>query len=89
MSTKKTQLQIATEEVKSLVVLTNQKIIELGAHTSGLYNALIMIQSQFDKIRNIPSDKQLEYQKIKEICLSWKQHVDKIENDYETAAKIT
>lgn len=88
MSTKKTQLQIATEEVKSLVVLTNQKIIELGAHTSGLYNALIMIQSQFDKIRNIPSDKQLEYQKIKEICLSWKQHVDKIENDYETAAKI-
>ena len=87
MGTKKTKLQLASEEVEALVKQTNDKIKELGIYTHSLYNALIMIQSQFDKIRNIPSDKQLEYQKIKEVCLTWKQQVDKIENDYETAAK--
>lgn len=87
MGTKKTKLQLASEEVEALVKQTNDKIKELGIYAHSLYNALIMIQTQFDKIRNIPSDKQLEYQKIKEVCLTWKQQVDKIENDYETAAK--
>ena len=88
MSTKKTKLQIAADEVKLLVDLTNRTIIELGAHTSNLYNALRTIQTQFDKIRNVPNDKLLEYQKIKEVCLTWKQQVDKIENDYNTATKV-
>lgn len=88
MSTKKTKLHIAADEVKLLVDLTNRKIIELGAHTSNLYNALRTIQTQFDKIRNVPNDKLLEYQKIKEVCLTWKQQVDKIESDYNTATKV-
>lgn len=88
MSKEKTKLQIAADKVKLLVELTNRKIIELGAHTSGLYNALRTIQTQFDKIRNIPSDKLIEYKRIKEICLTWKQQVDKIDNDYNTARKV-
>ena len=88
MSKEKTKLQIAADKVKLLVELTNRKIIELGAHTSGLYNALRIIQIQFDKIRNIPSDKLIEYKRIKEICLTWKQQVDKIDNDYNTARKV-
>lgn len=87
MSKTKSKLQIAKEEVDALVKLTNSKIMELGIYTRSLHNALTMIQVQFDKIRNVPSEKQLEYQKIKEVCLTWKQQVEKIESDYETAAK--
>lgn len=88
MNKKKTKLQIAADKVESLVKLTNNKISELGTYTYSLYNALTLIQAQFDKIKNIPNEKQLEYQAIKNVRLTWKQQVDKIENDYETAAKI-
>lgn len=87
MGKTKSKLQIAKEEVDALVKLTNSKIMELGIYTRSLHNALTMIQVQFDKIRNVPSEKQLEYQKIKEVCLTWKQQVEKIESDYEAAAK--
>ncbi|MDM8155775.1 hypothetical protein QUW14_15995 [Bacteroides gallinaceum] len=87
MDKTKSKLQIAKEEVDALVKLTNSKIMELGIYTRSLHNALTMIQVQFDKIRNVPSEKQLEYQKIKEVCLTWKQQVEKIESDYEAAAK--
>ena len=87
MSKTKSKLQIAKEEVDALVKLTNSKIMELGIYTRSLHNALTMIQVQFDKIRNVPSEKQLEYQKIKEVCMTWKQQVEKIESDYEAAAK--
>ena len=87
MSKKKTKLQIETEKVEALVQLTNSKIIELGGHTQHLHVTLSIIQSLFDKIRNMPSDKQEEYEKIKLVHMNWKQQVDKIENDYNTAMK--
>lgn len=88
MNKKKTKLQIAADTVELLVKQTNSKINELGTYTYTLYKSLTLIQTQFDKIRNIPYDKLLEYQTIKEVRLTWKQQVDKIENDYETAAKV-
>lgn len=81
----KTKLELASENVEALVKETNGKINELGQYDYDLYNALINIQDKFDKIRNVPSDKQLKYQEIKKVSLSWKQQVDKIENDYEKA----
>lgn len=84
---KKTKLELASEVVESLVKQTNEKINELGQNDYDLYNALIRIQEQFDKIKNIPSDKKLEYQAIKKVCLAWKQQVDQIESDYESAKK--
>ncbi len=83
----KSKLELASEAAEALVKKTNCKINELGQHDYDLYNALINIQEKFDKIRNVPSDKQLKYQEIKKVSLSWKQQVDKIENDYETAKK--
>lgn len=88
MSKEKTKLQIESEKVEVLVNQTNTKIIELGGHSQHLYGALDLIQSLFDKIRNVPSDRQKEYEEIKQIRLTWKQQVDKIENDYETATKV-
>lgn len=87
MSKEKSKLEIASEEVKLLVRQTNSKINELGVRDEVLYGALTLIQNQFDMIRNIPSDTMLEYQKIKEVRLTWKQQVDKINDDYETAKK--
>ncbi len=84
---KKSKLKREAETVKSLVKETNAKIEELGNHDRDLYQALVQIQEQFDKIRNVPSDKQLEYQTIKKVSMTWKQHVDKIESDYEIAKK--
>ena len=83
----KSKLEVAAEEVGALVQQSNILINELGKKAYDLYNALIRIQEQFDKIRNIPNDKQLQYKSIKKISHSWKQQVEKIESDYETAAK--
>lgn len=83
----KTKLELAAEVVESLVKQTNEKINDLGKHDYDLYNALVRIQEQFDKIRNVSSDKMLQYQEIKKVSLSWKQQVDKIESDYEDAKK--
>lgn len=87
MSKEKSKLEIASDEVKSLVQHTNMKINELGMRDKALYDSLTLIQAQFDNIRNVPSDTMLEYQKVKDVRLTWKQQVDKIYDDYETAKK--
>lgn len=85
MSKKKSKLQLAQEQAESTIKMTNGKIEELGKYTSALYTALNDIQKLFDKIRNVPSEQHLEYIKLKEICLSWKQQVEKIEADYKNS----
>lgn len=85
MIRKKSKLQLAQDEAQAAIDKTNQKISELGEHTSSLYAALNNIQELFDAIRNVPSDKKLEYEKFKEIRLNWKQQAEKIESDYKTA----
>ena len=44
------------------------------------------IQKLFDEIRNIPSEKKIECEKLKKIRLNWKQQAEKIESDYKAAA---
>lgn len=85
MSKKKSNLQIAQEQAESTIKNTNDKIEELGKYTSNLYTALNDIQQLFDKIRNVPSQKHLEYKKLKEVRLNWKQQVEKIQSDYKNA----
>lgn len=85
---KKQDLKHAEKELDSLIKKTNTKIIELGRHDYNLYVALVNIQERFDKIRNAPKEKQLAYQAIKKVSSSWKQQVDLITKDYETAKNI-
>lgn len=85
---KKSKLQQAQVKAQAAINLTNKTIEELGGHTSGLYESLTSIQELFDKIRNVPSDKKLQYEELKQIRLNWKQQAEKIEKDYqETAIK--
>ena len=56
----------------------------MGIHTNELYAALADIQEVFDRIRNVPSDKKIEYDKLKEIRLNWKQQAEKIEKGEKT-----
>ena len=77
MIRKKSKLQLAQDEAQAAIDKTNQKISELGEHTSSLYAALNNIQELFDAIRNVPSDKKLEYEKFKEIRLNWKQQASR------------
>ena len=85
MEKKKTKLQIAREQADTAIKRTNGKIDELGVHTGSLYENLTGIQNFFDQIRNVPEDKMLEYEKLKNIRLNWKQQVEKIEADYKNA----
>ena len=85
MGKTKKRLKAAQEDVQKAVNKTNKKIEELGSHTSVLYDALCSIQSIFDKIRNLPDEEKLEYEKIKEITLQWKQQVETIEKDHKNA----
>lgn len=82
------ELELAVKKVEQLVTITNCKINELGNHTDYLYRLLEINQNQFDKIRNLPADKELEYKKLKEVRLGWKNLVDKIESDYKNAQDV-
>lgn len=86
MSKKKSKLELAKEQAKLAIKKINEKINELGPYTSQLYDELNTLQKLFDDIRNVPSEKQLEYEQLKNIRLNWKQQAEKIESDYKKAA---
>ena len=86
MSKKKSKLQQAQDEAQAAINETNKKIEELGKHSNNLYIELNNIQKLFDEIRNIPSEKKIECEKLKKIRLNWKQQAEKIESDYKAAA---
>lgn len=88
MFKEKNDLRKRAEKISALVNQTNAKINELGIYAGSLNNVLSIIQAQFDKIRNVPSDRKREYEKAKQVRLEWTQQVDKIENDYNSAAKV-
>lgn len=83
---KKSKLQLAQAEAQAAIDKTNKKIEELGVYSGELCVVLNSIQELFDDIRNMPSDKKLEFEKLRKIRLSWKQQAEKIESDYKTAA---
>lgn len=85
MAKKKTKLQIAQEQAEAAVTKANALIDTLGYSTKEMYDRLTEIQSVFDAIRNVPEEKRLEYEQLKTIRLEWKQQVEKIEKDYDTA----
>lgn len=85
MSKKKSKLQLAQLEAQAAIDKTNEKIDALGKNTSKLYEQLTEIQGTFDNIRNVPSDKKLEYEELKRVRLNWKQQAEKIEKDYKLA----
>lgn len=84
---KQSELDKSTDRLKTLISIVNKLINELGVRDEILYSTLSIIQSQIDKIRNVPSDTLLTYQRIKEERLTWKKQVDKIYDDYESAKK--
>ena len=88
MSKKKSKLKLAQEQAELSIKKTNERIGELGTHTGQLYNALNALQKLFEDIRNVPSEKRLEYEKLKTIRLNWKQQAEKIESDYKNAAAV-
>ncbi|KZE37804.1 hypothetical protein AV656_09760 [Bhargavaea cecembensis] len=85
MSKKKSRLKLAQDQAESAIKKTNNKIGELGTHTSQLYDELNTIQKLFDDIRNVPGEKRLEYEELKQNRLDWKQQAEKIESDYKNA----
>lgn len=85
MCKKKSKLKLAQEQAEAAANKTNEKIGELGESTSQIYDELNTLQLLFDAIRNVPNDKRLEYERLKQIRLGWKQQADKIEADYKNA----
>lgn len=82
---KKSKLQLAQDAAQASINRTNEKIEELGDNTGKLYDSLTEIQGLFDRIRNVPSDKKLEYEELKKVRLNWKNQAEKIEKDYKEA----
>lgn len=78
----KTKLQIAQDKAQDAINKTNNSIGELGEYTGDLYRSLTSIQEQFDRICNVPSGQKLQYEKLKQIRLNWKQQADRIDEDY-------
>lgn len=70
------KLQRAQQMAEVAAKKTNQKIDEMGEHTSALYTALTQIQSLFDRIRNVPEKNRLKYEKLKTIRVNWKHQAE-------------
>lgn len=85
MAKKLSKLQMAQQEAGYAAKETNQKINELGKHTSALYTSLTTIQSLFDRIRNVPEENMLKYEKLEAIRVNWKKQAEKIEMEYKKA----
>lgn len=86
MKKKKSKLQQAQDKAQAAINETNKRIEELGIHTIDLYLVLNNIQKLFDRIRNVPTEKKLQYEELKKIRLNWKQQAEKIEKDFKDAA---
>lgn len=82
MAKKLSKLQLAQQKAEAAAKKTNQKINELGIHTSDLYAALAGIQASFDCIRNVPEENRLTYEKLKAIRVKWKQQAENIVLEY-------
>lgn len=85
MAKKLSKLQLAQQKAKATAKKTNQKINELGHHTSDLYASLTAIQALFGRIRNVPEENRLKYENLKAIRVKWKQQAEKIELEYKKA----
>lgn len=85
MSKKKSNLKLSQEQAELTIQKTNEKINELGKHTSQLFDELNNLQNIFEEIRNVPRDKRLEHEYLRKIRLDWKQQAEKIESDYKSA----
>lgn len=88
MSKRKEMLEEAKKQLDSKVKETNRLIDELGNFAYSLDNVLKIIQEQFDKIRNVPSELKTQYNKIKKEHLLWLKQVDEIVSAYNAKIKI-
>lgn len=82
---KKSKLQIVREKVEQTVILTNEKIEELGRRADKFYDLMDLLQQLFDNIKNVPKEHLKEYDKLKKIRANWKEESIKIENKLNNA----
>ena len=87
MDDRKKRLESLIGNLEQLIYETNDLINKIGECDKKLYDAIVSIQEVFDRIRNVSDDMILKYEKIKSICLSWKNNVEKIEEDYNTTIR--
>ena len=66
MKKKLSKLQIAQKKRRDAANEANRKITEFNKHASALYTSITTILSLFDRIRNVPEEKMLEYEKLKD-----------------------
>lgn len=83
---KSSKLKRVQDKVQKAIGETNKRIESLGRETGGLYDALKGIQATFDGIRNVPSERILEYERLKNVRLEWRQQAERIESDFKGAA---
>ena len=69
MAKKLSKLQSAQQEAEEKVVITNNKIEELGFYSSELYASLRIMQWVFDHIRNVPDEDRIKFNQLKKIRL--------------------
>ena len=85
MRKSKKRLEEAQKQTEKIVREANKKIEKLGEHSSNIYERLEALQNQFNKIRNKPKKLKVQCDELEKIRLNWKQQVEQIEKDYETA----
>ncbi|MBO5380030.1 MAG: hypothetical protein J6A90_06865 [Clostridia bacterium] len=82
---KPSMLKLAQEKNEQTIARVNSKIGDIGKVAFELYSVLDSLQTIFDKIRNVPTEKKEQYLFIKSQSSKWKQQVDNIDVDYKNS----
>lgn len=82
MSKEESRLDMQQKQVQEMLCKVNNKIEELGSNTSSIFNKLNEIAILFERIRNVPLEEKIKYEKTKKVRCNWKQQADKIEENF-------
>ncbi len=89
MANRTKNLGLAKQEFDTSLNKTIELIDYLGTASSCLYESLNTIQDVFDKIRGVPDENRLQYQRLQEMREAWKKQADEIQKETKKVTQNT
>ena len=84
---KRTEFQISVDNAQMALNAVNDRVAQLGVHALYLYESIERVQKLFDAIRGLSEEDKRKYDEIKKRTLEWRQQVDSIKEQYNSALK--
>ena len=84
---KRSEFQISLDNAQMALNAMNERISQLGVHALYLYDSIERVQRLFDAIRGFSEEEERKFNEIKRRTLEWRQQVDSIKEQYNSALR--